>query len=138
MKDGICMAIHVEEPYYNYRIGREGATTAQYTRTHFYNRRTIVHACYKAMLDANLMTVARQRQIFGLSEENVLEAYRYGFKNEISKFFGREELNILCNCATSEMDKKVCRIATLSPKFLAAYRTNSLPIIVRRFVNRFL
>lgn len=138
LKEGKCMALHVEDPYYIYRVGREGATTSKYTLTHFYNRRTIVHACYDVMLSANLLTSARKRQVFGLNEENVLEAYRYGFKNDISKFFGKEELGILRNCATSELDEKICRVASISPKLLAAYRTNSLPIIVRKFVNRFM
>lgn len=138
LQEGICMAVHVERPYYCYRIGRDGATTSLYTLQHFFDRRKIVKACYDAMQKAEKMTVSRKYVTFRLCEENVLEAYRYGFKKDISTFFGRTELNILQNCATSELDKKICRIAAISPRFLAAYRTNSLPIIVRKFVNRFL
>lgn len=138
LKDGICMALHVEQPYYNYRVGREGATTAKYTLTHFINRRTIVHACYDTMVKSGLQTVARMRQVFALCEENLIQAYLFGFKSEIKTFFTDEDVRILKECATSERDNKLCRLAIISPKILAAYRTDNLPSFWRRLINRFL
>lgn len=136
MKEGTCMAMHIEEPYYNYRIGREGATTAKYTPRHFYNRRTIVHACYKAMLDAGMQTEARKKKVFGLCEENLLQAYLSGFKREIPNFFNNEDVAILKACKTRERDKKLCKLASISPKLLAAYRADALPAFMRRCINR--
>lgn len=132
------MALHVDQPYYNYRIGREGATTAKYTLTHFFNRRTIVHACYDAMVKSGLQTPARKRKVFDLCEENLIQAYLYGFKSEIKKFFTNEDIRILKKCATLERDKKLYRLATISPELLAAYRTEKLLSIIRRMINKFL
>lgn len=138
LQKGTCMALHVEEPFYNYRIGREGATTAKYTLTHFFNRRTIVHACYDAMVKSGLQTPARKRKVFDLCEENLIQAYLYGFKSEIKNFFTYEDVRILKECATSERDNKLFRLANVSPKLLAAYRTDNLPSLWRRLINRFL
>lgn len=138
MQKGTCMALHVEEPFYNYRIGREGATTAKYTLTHFFNRRTIVYACYDAMVKSGLQTPARKRKVFDLCEENLIQAYLYGFKSEIKNFFTYEDVRVLKECATSERDNKLFRLANVSPKLLAAYRTDNLPSLWRRLINRFL
>lgn len=138
LQKGTCMALHVEEPFYNYRIGREGATTAKYTLTHFFNRRTIVHACYDAMVKSELLTIARKRKVFDLCEENLIQAYLFGFKSEIKKFFTYEDVRILKECATSERDNKLYKLASMSPKLLAAYRTENLLSFWRRVINRFL
>lgn len=138
LQKGTCMALHVDQPFYNYRIGREGATTAKYTLTHFFNRRTIVHACYDAMVKSELLTIARKRKVFDLCEENLLQAYLFGFKSEIKKFFTDEDVQILRVCATSERDNKLYRLASIYPKLLAAYRTENLPSLWRRLINRFL
>lgn len=138
LQKGTCMVLHVEEPFYNYRIGREGATTAKYTLTHFFNRRTIVHACYDAMVKSKLLTIARKRKVFDLCEENLIQAYLLGFKSEIKQFFLNEDVGILKESATSERDNKLYRLASISPKLLAAYRTENLPSFWRRLINRFL
>ncbi len=136
MKEGKCVALHVEEPFYYYRVGREGATTAKYTLTHFFNRRTIVHKCYEKVAEAEQKTDARKRKVFGMCEENLLQGYLFGFKNDIKKFFTREDVRILEACATTKRDEKLVKLAKWSPKLLAAYRTENLPIIVRRMINR--
>ena len=138
LQSGICMTLHVDQPYYNYRIGREGATTAKYTLLHFFNRRSIVHACYDAMVKSKLLTIARKRKVFDLCEENLIQAYLFGFKSEIKQFFTNEDVRILKECATSERDNKLFRLASISPKLLAAYRTEKLLSIIRRMINKFL
>ena len=136
MQSGTCMALHVNQPYYNYRIGREGATTAKYTLTHFYNRITITHACYEAMLKYGLDTEARKHHIFELCAENLVQAYLYGFKNEIKTFFTKEDARIMQVCATTKREEKLAKLAKISPRLMAAYRTEKLPVIIRKIINR--
>ena len=138
LKNGTCMALHVEQPYYNYRVGREGATTAKYTLTHFFNRRTIVHACYKAMIKADLQTESRKRKVFNLCEENLIQAYLYGFKSEIAQLFTKDDVRTMKECSMTDRDRKLVTLAKLSPKLLAAYRTEKLPVIIRKCINRFI
>lgn len=138
LQKGTCMALHVEQPYYNYRVGREGATTAKYTLTHFFNRRTIVHACYKAMIKADLQTESRKRKVFNLCEENLIQAYLYGFKSEIARLFTKEDVRAMKECTTTDRDRKLVTLAMLSPNLLAAYRTEKLPVIIRKCINRFI
>ena len=137
LKGGMCMALHVDEPFYFYRIGREGATTAKYTLTHFFNRRTIVHACYEAMKGAGRQTDAMRKHTFDLCEENVIEAYKNGFKTKIKQFFNQEDLRILETCAVTDRDIKSSKLAKKSPHLMAAYRTENLPSLVRRLINRY-
>ena len=138
LQSGTCMALHVDQPYYNYRVGREGATTAKYTLKHFFERRTIVHACYEAMIKTGMQTEARKRKVFNLCEENLLQAYLYGFKLEIKKFFNKKDVQIMRECAMTERDTKLYKLATISPKVLAAYRTEKFSGFMRRLINRFL
>lgn len=138
LQSGTCMALHVDQPYYNYRIGREGATTAKYTLIHFFNRRTIVHACYEDMVKSGLQTAARKQKVSYLCEENLLQAYLCGFKNEIYRFFTKEDVCVLKECATTKRDGKLIKLAKVSPKLLAAYMTEKLPSLIRRLINRFL
>lgn len=138
LKDGMCMAMHVEVPFYNYRIGREGATTAHYTLKHFMERRKIVHTCYQAMNDANLLTEARKWKVFDLYDENIRQAYNHGFKRDMSKFFTEEDVRIMRKCITSKRYKKLYKLAVISPRLFAAYKTEKLPSFVRRFINRWM
>ncbi len=136
LKDGVCMATHIEEPYYNYRVGRDGATTAKYSLTHFYNRITITHACYEAMLKNGLDTEARKHHIFELCAENLVQAYLYGFKNEIKTFFTKEDVRIMQVCVTTKREEKLAKLAQVSPRLMASYRTENLPVIIRKIINR--
>ena len=47
-------------------------------------------------------------------------------------------MRILGACAATERDEKLVTLAKISPKLLAAYRTEQLPNIVRRAINRFM
>lgn len=138
LRQGICMAVHIDKPFYNYRVGREGATTAKYTILHFYNRRAIVHACYDALVNAHLQSDARKAKVFDLCEENLLQAYLYGFGAVIYKFFNTEDVCILKNCVTNKRSRKLYTLARISPKLLAAYRTENLPSFWRRVINKLL
>lgn len=137
LKKGICMALHVDKPFYNYRIGRDGATTAKYTLAHFFNRRTIAHKCYDSMIKSGLQTMARKRKVFNICEENIIQAYLYGFKKDIMKFFTKEDVRVMKECATTSRDEKLIKLARISPTLLAAYRTENLPTIIRRTINRY-
>lgn len=136
LKKGMCMALHVKEPYYYYRVGRDGATTAKYTLAHFYNRRTIVHACYEKMKETDLLTEARKRRVMGLCEENMAQSYLHGFRSEIRKFVTKEDVRIMRACAMTKDEKKMARLANLSPRMCAAYRVEQLSPIMRRMANR--
>ena len=135
LKDGICMALHVEEPYYYYRVGREGATTAKCTLTHFSNRSTIARACFEKMMEAELLTDARKRCVMGLCEENLAQSYLHGFENDVGKFVTKEDARIMKACAMTRDEKKMARLARVSPRLCAAYRAGRLPEGVRRIVN---
>jgi glycosyltransferase involved in cell wall biosynthesis len=136
--EGICYALHIDRPFYIYRIGREGATTAKYTLQHFIERRIIAKACYNAICEADMMTESRRHQVFALFEENLIHAYGSGYIRDITKIFNSDDLRIMEACVTSERDKKLCKLASISPRLMAAYRTEALPSFIRRLINRWL
>ncbi len=137
LSEGMCMALHVEEPFYNYRVGHDGATTAKYSLTHFYNRTTITHACYEAMQKKGLKTEARRHHIFELFAENLVQAYLSGFKSKMEMFFTQEDMLIMSVCTTTKREEKLARLAKVSPRLMAAYRTENLPSILRRMINKY-
>lgn len=138
LQKGNCVAIHIKNPFYHYRTGREGSTTYSYTLGHFKDRRIVVRSMYYAMKKANLCTQARKNTIFRLGEENVIQAYLFGFANRIRSFFTLKDLAIMWRCKSSNRDKRLVLLSFLSPKLMAAYRADDLPSYFRRFINRFM
>lgn len=84
-----------------------------------------------------MQTESRRKKVFDLCEENLLQAYLNSFIRDIPKFVNKEDVAILRACKTRERDTKLCTLATISPKLLAAYRTDRLPSVARRLINRF-
>lgn len=138
LQEGTCVAIHLDNPFYYYRLSRVGSTTYAYTLSHFIDRRNVIHLCYNAMMEPHLCSESRKYKIFRLCEENVIQAYLSGFASYIHNFFNGDDLTIMKQCVLSDRDKRLLFLSRLSPKLMAAYRTDSLPTIVRRFINRFL
>lgn len=138
LQKGNCVAVHIKHPFYHYRTCREGSTTYSYSLAHFKNRRDVIHSMYDVMKKANQCTVARNNTIFRLCEENIIQAYLFGFARRIRSFFKWKDLTIMWRCKLSNRDRRLVLLCFLSPKLMAAYRTDALPSFCRRFINRFL
>lgn len=136
--DGIGVAKHLEYPYYYYRTNREGSTTTSLALHNFTDRQTICRAMHKVFEDACLQTLVRRHLIFNLYLNYLCDAYLYGFKRQSKRYFDKYDLRLMRQCIMEPRDRKLVKLATIHPMFMAAYKTGNLPSWVRRFINRFL
>lgn len=136
--DGMGVAKHLDSPYYYYRTNREGSTTTSLALHNFTDRQIICRAMYNVFEDACLQTPVRRHLVFNLYLNYLCDAYLYGFKNQSNRFFDKNDLRIMRQGMLESRDRKLVRLAAIHPMLMAAYKTDKLPNIVRRFINRFI
>lgn len=136
--DGIGVAKHLEYPYYYYRTNREGSTTTSLALHNFTDRQIVCRAMHKVFEDACLQTPVRKHLIFNLYLNYLCDAYLYGFKRQSKRYFDKYDLRLMRQCIMEPRDRKLVKLATIHPMFMAVYKTDNLPSWVRRFINRFL
>ena len=69
--------------------------------------------------------------------QNIIEGYQHGFIALITKMLKKEDIAIMAAGAMSQHEKKLLRLLKISPRLMAAYKTNQLPSLIRRFINIF-
>ena len=136
-KSGLGVAVHVERPFYWYRTNREGSTTS-ILALHFMDQQRISREIFKVISDADLRTNARKRLVFNLYLNYLCQAYINHFRLKSCKFFKRLDLYIMRQCVLEDRDKKLVQLTAVHPMLMAAYKTDSLPPLLRRFINRFM
>jgi ribosomal protein L10 len=55
----------------------------------------------------------------------------------VTKLLTKEDITIMETGAVSQHEKKLLRLLKISPRLMAAYKTNQLPSIIRRLINVF-
>lgn len=135
---GKTVAVHLEEPYYHYRTGREGSTITSLKMKNFIDRLTVVREMHTILMQSTCKTIARQHKIFEMYLQNLIEAYQHGFIKEVGGLMRRQDVEYMAAGAVSTHEKKLIRLLRISPRLMAAYKTNQLPGIVRRSINIFI
>ena len=135
LQKGTCLAVHLDHPYYHYRNNREGATTTEFSISHYADRREIAHKAYQKIIEMDLLTPARKKRLFELYEENFLQAGQNKLNMSLTKFFDKEDMVIMNKCAEDERQKKICKLAKFSPNILSLYMAEKLPVLARKCVN---
>ena len=134
---GNVLALHLDQPFYYYRIGRDGSTVTSLREKNFKDRMTVTREMNNILQQSICNTEARQHKIFSMYLQNIIEGYQYGFIASITKMLTKEDLAIMSVGAISQHDKKLLRLLKISPRLMAAYKTNHLPSLIRRFINIF-
>jgi glycosyltransferase involved in cell wall biosynthesis len=134
---GNVLALHLNQPFYYYRTGRDGSTVTSLREKNFKDRMTVTREMNKILQQSQCITEARKHKIFSMYLQNIIEGYQYGFIASITKMLTKEDLVIMSVGAMSQHEKKLLRLLKISPRLMAAYKTNQLPSFIRRFINVF-
>ena len=135
---GTVLALHLDKPYYYYRTGREGSTVTSVREKNFRDRMIVAREMNVILHNSNCITTSRQHTIFGLFLENIIEGYQHGFIKLVAKLLTKEDVIIMEAGALSQHEKKLLSLLKISPRLMAAYKTNQLPSIIRKCINRFI
>ena len=134
---GNVLALHLNQPFYYYRTGRDGSTVTSLREKNFRDRMTVTREMNNILQQSQCITEARQHKIFSMYLQNIIEGYQHGFIALVTKMLTKEDLAIMSVGAMSQHEKKLLRLIKISPRLMAAYKTNHLPSLIRRFINIF-
>lgn len=134
-EDGRIKAIHVEEPFYVYRIGREGSISTNLTLKNFTDKQYIRKVTDNLWISLGIDDVTYYHQLFDASAYMFYEAYKSGFIGEKRKYWDCDDLRIMRKGVTNEREFGMWLLARLSPKWMARYYSNDLPDWKRRMTN---
>lgn len=134
---GNVLTLHLNQPFYYYRTGRDGSTVTSLREKNFRDRMTVTREMNNILQQSQCITEARKHKIFSMYLQNIIEGYQHGFIALITKMLKKEDIAIMAAGAISQHEKKLLRLLKISPRLMAAYKTNQLPSLVRRFTNIF-
>lgn len=138
LNNGVVMALHLDQPFYHYRTGREGSTVTTLTQKNFVDRLKVSREMNALLQQSSYISEARRHKIFELYLQNIIEAYQNGFIRLVTKLMTKKDIEVMQAGAVSAHEKKLLRLLSISPRLMAPYKTNQLPSIVHRCINIFI
>ena len=137
-QDGTIKAMHVEKPFYVYRVGREDSITTIVSLKNLTDKQYIRKTADRLWMSLGIDDVAYYHMLFDASVFMFYEAYQSGLINEHSKFWDREDVRIMRKEVSNEYECGLWLLAKISPKWMACYYANDLPVWKRRMTNKLL
>ena len=136
--DGTIKVIHVEEPFYVYRVGREGSITTVVSLKNLSDKQYIRKSADRLWREQSIEEVAYYHELYGACTFMLYEAYKSGLIRQHRKFWDRDDVRIMRKGVSNEREYGFWLLAKLSPEWMARYYANELPSWKRRKTNRFL
>lgn len=137
-ENGTIKAVHVEEPFYVYRVGREGSLSTKLTIKNFADKQFIRKSADRLWTSLGIEDVAYYHMLFDASVFMFYEAYQSGLINEHRMFWDRDDVRIMRKGVSNEREYGLWLLAKINPKWMACYYANELPRLCRRMANRML
>lgn len=134
-EDGTIKTVHVEEPFYVYRIGREGSTTTKLTLKNFTDKQYIRKTTDRFWKEQGIRDLAYYHELYGACTFMLYEAYKSGLIRQHRKFWDRDDVLIMRKGVSNEREYGFWLLAKLNPKWMARYYANELPAWRRRMTN---
>lgn len=137
-KQGSVVAMHLQEPYYYYRLGRDGSTISSLKLKNFKDRLTVIRKMHSILDSSTHVTTARRHKLFEMYLQNMIESYQHGYIREVERMLCREDILVMEAGTLSSHEKKLLRLLHIHPILMVVYKTNQLPNFIRRCINRFI
>ena len=135
LENGTIKGTHVEEPFYVYRIGREGSTTTKLTLKNFTDKQRIRKQADRLWKEKGIDSVAYYHELYGACAFMLYEAYKSGLIRQHRKFWDSDDVRIMRKGVSNDKEYGLWLLAKLSPKWMARYYANELPTWRRRMTN---
>ena len=136
--DGTIKVVHVDEPFYVYRMGREGSISTKMTLKNFTDKQFIRKSADALWTSLGINDVAYYHMLFDACTYMLYEAYQSGFIEEHKKFWDKDDIRIMRKGVSNEWEYGFWLLAKLSPEWMARYYANDLPAKKRKLTNRYL
>ena len=137
-EDGVIKAVHVKEPFYVYRVGREGSITFIVTLNNLQDKQYIRRAADNLWKEQGIEGIAYYHELFNSCVYMLYEAYKTGLIRQHDKFWDRGDVSIMRKGVSNKKEYGLWLLAKLSPMWMARYYANDLPVWCRRLTNTFL
>jgi len=136
--DGVINVFHLEKPFYVYRVGREGSNTTHVVLKNYMDLQYIWKTVDELLKSKGIQDIAFYHALFGGCVSRLYESYLNGYIRYSDKYWDKEDVRIMRCGVTNEQEYGLWLLAKLSPKWMARYYANDLPIFLRRLTNVFL
>ena len=134
-EDGTVKAVHVEAPFYVFRVGREGSLSTELTLKNFTDRQLIRKKADKLWRELGIDDTAYYHMLFESCAFMSYEALKCGLIKDYRRFWDRDDVRIMRKGVSNEREYGFWLLAKMSPKWMARYYANDLPSWKRRLTN---
>lgn len=133
--DGALKAVHVDEPFYVYRVGRENSITTIVSLKNLSDKQYIRKTADRLWKEQGIGDIAYYHELYGACTFMLYEAYKSGLICHYRKFWDHDDVRIMRKGVSNEQEYGLWLLAKLSPKWMARYYANELPSWRRRMTN---
>ena len=133
--DGTIKAVHVEEPFYVYRVGREDSITTFVTLKNLTDKQYIRKTADRLWKEMGIDDVSYYHMLYEACTFMLYEAYKSGLIRQHRKFWDRADVRIMRKGVSNEREYGLWLLAKLNPEWMARYYANELPAWRRRMTN---
>jgi len=134
-EDGTIKTVHVEEPFYVYRVGREGSTTTKLTLENFTDKQRIRKIANCVWKDNGIEDIAYYHMLFEESVYMFYEANTSGFIKQYRKYWDKEDTSVMRKGVSNKREYGLWLLVKQNPIWMARYYANDLPSFARRLTN---
>ena len=135
LSNGSISAVHVNDPFYIYRVGREGSISTNKKIKNFKDQQIIRKAVHHLLLGRDGISSCFYRSLFQDSVNCLMEAAEFKLLKNYRSFWDREDIRIMKKGIRSQYDFKVWLLANINPSLMVKYINDSFPVFIRRIYN---
>ena len=136
--DGTIKAVHVEEPFYVYRVGREDSITTIVSLKNLFDKQYIRKTADRLWKEQGLEEIAYYHELYRACAFMLYEAYKSGLIRQHRKYWDRDDVRIMRKGVSNEREYSFWLLAKLNPRWMARYYAKDLSNICRRLTNNML
>ena len=133
--DGTIKVVHVEKPFYVYRVGREDSITTIVTLKNLTDKQYLRKTADRLWKEVGIDDVSYYHMLYDLCTYMLYEAYKSGLIRQHRKYWDRDDVRIMRKGVSNEREYGLWLLAKLNPKWMAQYYANELPAWRRRMTN---
>ena len=135
LSNGSISAVHVKNPFYIYRVGREGSISTNKKIKNFKDQQIIRKTVHHLLLERDDIGSCFYRSLFQDSVNCLMEASAFKLLKFYRSFWDREDKRIMKKGVRSQYDYKIWLLASIHPTLMVKYINDSFPAFLRRIYN---
>lgn len=134
-EDGTIKAVHIGEPFYVYRVGREGSLSTKLTLKNFTDKQYIRKTTDCLWKELGIEDISYYHELYEDCVFMMYEAYKSGLISQHRKFWDRADMRIMRKGVTNGREYGIWLLTKVNPEWMARYYANELPAWRRRMTN---